>query len=267
VFDDPPRFVAVGDEIVTSDDGRTWTQSTVDLAGSLRAIACGPDRWVAVGSDDLVVSNDQGETWTQGDLGNDLLGRRLRDIGYASDGFVTVSTGGPGSFVYTSLDGVVWSMHSVTDPDDPRLFRDGEVWRVFDRASDYIELITDAQQIVRRIAVDEVLALARVDEITFGFARKDYEPRGLLLEGTEWTTFPLENLPEIRAMDDTARVAVAIDGIYRGSGTPPEITWQLVEPGEAWMDVAGLPSGEWIAVGQEIAFSDDDGVTWTRVLP
>jgi len=76
---------------VTSNDGRQWSSKGLALEASLRAVAFGGGRWVAVGERGVFVSSTNLVTW---DRGLAPFGGNLNAVCYGNGSFVAVGEHG-----------------------------------------------------------------------------------------------------------------------------------------------------------------------------
>jgi hypothetical protein len=98
-------FVAIGDTVLTSPDGVTWTdRSSSKTDADLTAIACGEGTFVAVGGGGAVLTSPDGVTWTERSSGTDDY---LTAIAYGDGTFVAI--GRWGGTILISTDGVTWT--------------------------------------------------------------------------------------------------------------------------------------------------------------
>ncbi len=112
------RLVAVGDRghvLLSSDQGRTWTQSVVPARAMLTGVSFPDARhgW-AVGHDGVILATtDGGQTWKRQDTGRDLetvyLDVLFRD---AANGF---AVGAYGKFMVTTDGGQTWTAAHPSD--------------------------------------------------------------------------------------------------------------------------------------------------------
>ena len=105
-------FVAVGGEgvILSSTDGRDWTQRNSGTSSGLCDIIYGQSEFVAVGQNGVVLTSTDGESWVSHASGTESL---LCGVAYGNDLYVTVGAGG---MILTSSDGMAWAAHdSNTD--------------------------------------------------------------------------------------------------------------------------------------------------------
>jgi hypothetical protein len=268
------RFVAVGDEIAFSDDGVSWTAADVTLDGSLRSIAFGPDRWVAVGGVDQVVSDDGGETWTRIEIEPNPIveASHFTSVGYRDGEFRATGTYADCQ-VFGSADGVSWTSLRYITVAEPRLVDDPVLgWLVYDRQSDITIAIDDAELPFTYVRgnVDTLEVVGHTDGTTWGFARKGFETVGVVLENEDWVVQERDGEdPWLRAMTDVPDVVIATDGIHRGvvdgADLPADLRFEHVEGSTSWMALAHR-NDAWVIVGDGIAFSDDAGATWSKVL-
>ena len=98
------RFVAVGDAILTSVDGRSWTR--VRRLSTSKAIAYGNSRFVALGEDDRVWISRNGIRWTNV-LVN--LPGTFKDIAFNGNVFIAAEEDVTTDRMWTSTDGLFWS--------------------------------------------------------------------------------------------------------------------------------------------------------------
>lgn len=106
---DGERFVVVGDKSVwTSADGLAWDRHTSISRRSLRAVALGAGRYVAVGDGGVVIHSNDGVNWREAQTPHGF-DTPLKDVAWGGGKFVAVgrelrlSAG-----VLVSDDGVVW---------------------------------------------------------------------------------------------------------------------------------------------------------------
>jgi hypothetical protein len=102
-------LIAVGDQIVTSIDGDTWTQRT-DGLDSFNSIAYnGRDLFIAVGNSGAFYTSPDGITWTQqvSSFGTDTI----IDINYNGSVWLAICSGSTN--VAISYDGISW-LHGST---------------------------------------------------------------------------------------------------------------------------------------------------------
>jgi len=92
--------------VFSSPDGATWS-SVATPATSLRALAYGAGRLVAVGVGGVIVTSPDGVTWTLAQSGttNQFLG-----VNFVNGRFVAVGVNG---LILTSPDGLVWTNRSL----------------------------------------------------------------------------------------------------------------------------------------------------------
>jgi hypothetical protein len=113
VYDDG-RFIAVGGEIASSTDGRTWrivwnAESRFGFCGIVR----GATEWVAVNGVGRTLWSRDGETWQEGGRAEGLC----TGVTFGNGRYVVVSVF---SGIYVSADGITWQRH-----DFPRAADDG----------------------------------------------------------------------------------------------------------------------------------------------
>jgi predicted RecA/RadA family phage recombinase len=107
-------FVAVsttgiGNRVMTSPDGITWTSRTSAADNSWNCVAFGNGLFVAVastGTGDRVMTSPDGITWTARTSAADNL---WASVAYGNGRFVAASTDGTGNRVMTSTNGVSWT--------------------------------------------------------------------------------------------------------------------------------------------------------------
>ncbi len=98
-------FAAAGRSgtILTSPDGRVWTQPHVLTGQDLRAVTYGNGRFVAVGAGGVAAWSSDGADWTVNQVDTDQM---FTGIAYGNGLFVGVGTNG---MIYTSPDGASWT--------------------------------------------------------------------------------------------------------------------------------------------------------------
>jgi hypothetical protein len=103
------RFVAVGDAILTSVDGRSWTR--IRPISTSKAIAYGNSRFVALGENDRVWVSGNGRRWT-----NYLVEvpGTFKDIVFNGNVFIAAEEDVTADRIWTSSDGVTWSPSAPT---------------------------------------------------------------------------------------------------------------------------------------------------------
>jgi len=100
-----------GEDIVRSTDGTNWYNLRMPSTGNIYHDVCfGAGLFVAVGND-IKYSSD-GLSWTHKNLGLNAL-NSLSCVYYANNMFVAIS-GGTSPAVYTSTDGMDWTLRSQT---------------------------------------------------------------------------------------------------------------------------------------------------------
>jgi hypothetical protein len=102
------RFVAVGEAILTSTDGTTWTRARrISLA---KTIAHGNDRFVIPGENDRIWRSRSGVNWTNTLV--DLPGT-FTDIVFNGTEFVAFAESPEAIYMFSSPDGINWSPAAV----------------------------------------------------------------------------------------------------------------------------------------------------------
>jgi len=105
-------FVAVGDDIVTSPEGRTWTSRNPGITGTLSGVTYGNGIFVAVGyrpesrhgtPETIILTSPDGIQWTSRTSGLNFI---LNGVTYGNSTFLAV---GPNGAIITSPDGVTWT--------------------------------------------------------------------------------------------------------------------------------------------------------------
>jgi len=117
------RFVAAGsgNTALTSNDGITWTNPTVDASTSttLEGVAFGSGKFVLVGRNSnfapAAFTSTDGTTWTPSNAITASGGIGFIRVGASSTGFVAAG----GSLVYSSADGVAWTARTSALPPTP----------------------------------------------------------------------------------------------------------------------------------------------------
>lgn len=113
-FGDPPSLNAIASNgsivvavassgiILTSVDGKAWTQRTSGTANSLLGVVWTGSRFAAAGSDGTIVTSTDGISWSARNAGTI---RSLLDITYGNGLYVVVGEQG---MIRTSSDGEIW---------------------------------------------------------------------------------------------------------------------------------------------------------------
>jgi hypothetical protein len=99
-------FVSVGDNgvVISSLDGESWTTQTSGTTQTLRGVAYGNNKYVAVGfSGTIITSNIDGTSWTKQTSGTKT---NLFGATYGNNQYVAVGYTGT---ILTSPDGVTWT--------------------------------------------------------------------------------------------------------------------------------------------------------------
>ncbi|HAB19948.1 MAG TPA: hypothetical protein DCE44_26395, partial [Verrucomicrobiales bacterium] len=96
-----------GPMIVTSPDGRNWTnQTSVPVLKRLNGIAFGNGTFAAVGDRGFIVTSPDGLNWSETASGTD---RDLRGVIFGNGIFVAAGNRSGTSVILTSIDGMVWT--------------------------------------------------------------------------------------------------------------------------------------------------------------
>jgi hypothetical protein len=98
--------VGWGGQILTSTDKIKWVEQSSGISGSLFGIAYGKKMFVAVGSGGKVATSVNGSSWT---VYSSPVGSALFAVAYGNNTFVAVGEGGR---IVTSTDGVHWSLRT-----------------------------------------------------------------------------------------------------------------------------------------------------------
>lgn len=98
--------VAVGDTILTSPDGLTWTGRRRPIAVELQTVARSPDRWIAIGGGGLFTSPD-GLAWEDRAYPDFPS---MKTVRYGGGKFIAVGSNG---VVLSSRDGLVWDSTNI----------------------------------------------------------------------------------------------------------------------------------------------------------
>jgi hypothetical protein len=97
-------FVAVGNNtVIKSIDGLIWTKKELDISYNLNAITYADGIFVAVGEDSIIITSPDGDTWT---LRNSGPSNSLNGITYGNGQFIAVGYGG---IMLTSPNGISWT--------------------------------------------------------------------------------------------------------------------------------------------------------------
>jgi hypothetical protein len=103
-------FVAVGNDILTSPDGVTWTLRNSGTDASLRGVTYGNGAFIAVGDNGTILTSPNGVTWTLRNSGTDMS---LHGVAHGNGTFIAVGDNGT---ILTSPNGVTWTLrNSGTD--------------------------------------------------------------------------------------------------------------------------------------------------------
>lgn len=101
--------VAVGDTILTSSDGLTWTGRARPVAVELQTVARGAEHWIAFGGGTLITSLD-GLTWSVA-IASGVP--PIKTVRYGGGKFVAVGSNG---VVLSSRDGLAWDSTNIGTP-------------------------------------------------------------------------------------------------------------------------------------------------------
>ncbi|MCH9650305.1 MAG: hypothetical protein K0U98_18875 [Deltaproteobacteria bacterium] len=113
-------FVAVGDGVLTSEDGSSWLQGRAFGPDQAIDLAVSDDRLVVVGSRGFTAWSSDGVTWSRATVGdaftlwNAVAHGEGRWVAVGSTG---LGAGGATGAVVTSDDGTVWQLQPVTIPE------------------------------------------------------------------------------------------------------------------------------------------------------
>jgi hypothetical protein len=99
------QFVAVGDGILTSPDGVSWTGRMSPTAEWLNDIVWSGTQFVAMGYNGAIVTSSDGVTWAVAPQ-DPILVTTLSAVAWSGTQFVAV---GRGSTIVTSNDGIHWT--------------------------------------------------------------------------------------------------------------------------------------------------------------
>lgn len=117
---DRATFMAVGDggTILTSGDGRVWTEEASGTTRNLRGVTSGNSSFVAVGTRGTILTSADGKSWTH----RTAMHFDRPDLPPSQDDFAAVTFGGgkfvaisPGK-VAVSTDAAEWNVHFVLEP-------------------------------------------------------------------------------------------------------------------------------------------------------
>ena len=101
------KFVAVGESgtILTSNDGRSWTFTTVNTDTNFKGITYGNNIFVTVGNSGIIYTSSDGKTWTlrRTGISDDFSG-----VKYVNNTFIAVG----GAKVWMSTNGISWDLKS-----------------------------------------------------------------------------------------------------------------------------------------------------------
>ena len=101
--DDEVNFVGVGNAILTSDDGLTWSTRTSPTNAFLRDVIYVNNLWIAVGNDGTILTSQNGKNWTERSSGSDAA---LIRITYGNQKYVVSGQSGT---ILTSTDAINWT--------------------------------------------------------------------------------------------------------------------------------------------------------------
>ena len=105
------KFLVLGrSQFYISVDGETWDIHTTGPTSTIRSIAYGGSRYVAVGEHGQASFSEDGETWIRSSSTTVANNRTLFDVVYGPGIFVAVGSAGT---IIASTNGINWSSHSV----------------------------------------------------------------------------------------------------------------------------------------------------------
>jgi hypothetical protein len=107
-------FVAVGDlgTILTSSDGVTWTNHSIDSSNAFHGVTYGNGAFVAVGKLGLILTSPDGVIWTSRASGTDHY---LKGVAYGNGVYVAVGSGG--GTILSSSNGLTWTVRVLSAED------------------------------------------------------------------------------------------------------------------------------------------------------
>lgn len=104
-------FVVVGDRILTSPDGATWTKRALTPASFLNGAAFGNGVWVAAGGNGLRLrSNDNAVTW---EVRVPYMAGHFRGLAFGNGRFVAVGHRDNAGMASVSSNGTDWSAPTI----------------------------------------------------------------------------------------------------------------------------------------------------------
>lgn len=101
--DDEVNFVGVGNAILTSEDGLTWSTRTSPTSAFLRDVIFVNNLWIAVGNSGTILTSQNGKNWTERSSGSDAT---LIRITYGNQKYVVSGQSGT---ILTSTDAINWT--------------------------------------------------------------------------------------------------------------------------------------------------------------
>jgi hypothetical protein len=106
-------FVAVGHKILTSPDGKTWTERTNPGIEWFGGVQYGNGRFVAAGGSGVSAYSDDGMTWT---AGGHQIQSAVRNLAFGNGVFMAASDN---QDWFNSTNGEMWILDSAGHPKDP----------------------------------------------------------------------------------------------------------------------------------------------------
>lgn len=226
------RWVAVGNCIVYSKNGRNWFNAkmpTDDPPTNITSIGYNGSTWVAGGSGKIIYSTDNGVTW------NNASGARPNSIkSIACNGSRWIATGDFGSYTVYSNDGIFW----YTVIDVPRrcntVAYDGTNW-VIGSSEEYMYYSSDG--------------------ITFNYALGDRLQYcySIAYNGSTWIAGGYQDSGNSRIVYSTNNGVNWTYATYANGSSLTNPIFSVAYNGSRWVAV-GLNS--------TVIYSIDNGVTW-----
>ena len=244
------RFIALNEDRFAyySDNGYTWTLSSLPYIGDFRAITNGNNKYVALANLDnrLCISND-GVSWTTNNLPTT---ESFTDIAYGNDSYIIISDNT--NNVLVSSDLTNWTTQNI--PDDAS--GDSTV-------SQWTKITYGAGKFVAVSANDRAIAVSTNSGTTwtrYDAALPDLSP------DDDWSIVSIAfGNNRFVVLDSTGRTAYSLDGEtwYRGTDAPATLTYTEIKYG----------NGTFIAVGTDgvnptntIVTTEDCILWYTRTL-
>jgi hypothetical protein len=272
------KFMAVGEKgaLAISDNGELWGRMNSGIEDTLKGVAYGNGKYIAVGysKDDhgVIYGSDVGVDWSR--LAT-IYDYQLTDIIYENGKFVAVGQGGK---IVTSSDGMTWEvrkaigiqslMHSITH---------GNGTYVAVGAEGRIASSPDGENWIARGPVVDTL-----QDIAYGngiFVAVGGYTTGCIYssvdKGVTWTeyTFPQTCYTRFMTVEYDGNHFVAAGN--KSDGTNPAVftstngtswTRQSGFPSDARFSAAAAGKGKYVAVGgYGDVLTSTDGATWTRL--